>query len=1824
MIGEINYNLKPRKPRLFLCKPDKTIIANISKVAYNIKFDRKLGELNQLEFNIPYYVEKDNQIVEYKYFDNFKERYLIKLKLGSEVQYFLITEISESDNGGESLFVKTWSLGYQLNDKIIKNYVSRNENFEESPIDIRQALTDALSESISWKAGEIDEELLNTYRSFSIDSQTALDYVFEIAKSFNAIVEWDTENKKINMRHPDNVGTDKGLILSYGKYLRSISKNKTTDEMVTRFYPIGKDGLTIHSVNPTGSGFIEDYSFFMYPFQRDSNKNIIQSSYWMSDSLCNALLDYQELVISKEGKFKEYLDQKEILEGEKSALEVELFDLETELSQIQDRLDVQKKDESLTIYDFVYNGTTVTNTAKLNVNYPFMVMVKLSSTSNIVFKLDGITKTLNANTWTVVGKINNKESTTIEISGSAMNVSVKIYVVQITQEEFDTANNEQELINKYNEDYKQAQVDIKQSEIDAKQSEIDIIDGYINELKEELAIENNFTPEQIEEWDNYIITKDWVNDHIFDAKELLLEGKKEFEKIKMPQTVIEIDIVNFLESIEDQKNWDKLVLGDIITIKHERLGIKIKAKIIAISYDFENGNISLTIANIEDVLTDEEKFITTLYNTVSTSTTVNINKDKWDKAEKVATEFDKYKNSAIETTKQKIIAGTNETVEISRRGLLIKNNDDPNKFIVQNSGVIAITDDGGQNWKIGISTNGIHAPLLIGDMIIGEKLKIINQNGKYTIDENGLTIDGGSLNIINGLPESQIDSNAVNKWNNAEQNAKDYTDEQINQVNQVADNLQNQIDAFSSDNKLTLSEAKTLEALLESFKKESVDLINIATGMSITTEKNNYNNAIMALENELNNKWLNQANYPLNITDTQRNNIKTLIGNVQNAKSILVNKIMQIRQQNAQQYADSLKQQTDSEITDLQNQIDNTNLYIDGAFKDGIIQASEAKAIEKYINALNTEKADIDNQYNAIYNNIYLQDAVKKSDLQTKKADYDSKHAALMNSINTAISDGRTTSAEKANVDEKFNQYKTSLANLSTSLQNAIDDIAKNKANEAKNAAINYTNSQLANYVTQTVYNQDIANLQNQIDGNITSWFYPHDPTLSNEPAINWTTYADKNNHLGDLFYNTTNGYSYRFAYENGQYKWILIKDSDVQKALADAAKAQDTADQKRRVFVNQPTPPYDIGDLWANGQKVYRCKIAKTSGQSFNSADWELVGDVTSQNTSNNTANVGNQPASTVATAVSNFNRRNDRKSTIPANPTIATDGTAIDHTINTDGSADISFEWIFNGSGDAYDIDGFIIYVFQSNSSSQYSFGTSASQEQVFYTTPEKRALILYGVPADRYYTFGIQAYRIVDQDINPSGILKSSIIKPSLTSENPYRPSANVAFTGNVTGTIAGQSASAVVSKANNALQVGTLYNGVKIDTNSGLVVTRSDNKVRTILNATDGIKIQGSVDGSIWTDNFYADTNGKLYAKGLDIDGNSVFRGNLEGASGSFSGSISGATITGSEFTTIFENNIMTLQNSSLTFINSEPVTEPDGTYTYFTEFTNNHLKIQRSAVGGLTTDKTLSLELGKIESESLSFDSMFRLTPVELFMRYDNGLDFYREFLMQHQLEGFVIGSGSYKTPIILKDIKMINSLYNNKKNILYDHENGNVSLSAVGGDLFLGYTNTRYVKVQPSILLFNTGVSIETATGWVKWKQSNNNYIYQDSAGDVAIFAGGVQRHRFYANGTKSGGSIEIDGKVLGMSPIDSPQVLLSTMFTNIEIKSGIENVVFLDEKFTKAITEYAVFSSQNVTITKKENDKFYVISDKDCVADFILFGKRIGYENTYWMDMSS
>ena len=152
-----------------------------------------------------------------------------------------------------------------------------------------------------------------------------------------------------------------------------------------------------------------------------------------------------------------------------------------------------------------------------------------------------------------------------------------------------------------------------------------------------------------------------------------------------------------------------------------------------------------------------------------------------------------------------------------------------------------------------------------------------------------------------------------------------------------------------------------------------------------------------------------------------------------------------------------------------------------------------------------------------------------------------------------------------------------------------------------------------------------ISNLQAQIDGEVTSWFFEGEPTVSNTPANEWTTDELKQRHEGDTYTDITTfvsnettptaGQSWRWCNVDDEYgtgwHWHKIADNDATKALAEAAKATTTADGKSTIFVVQPTN-YQVGDLWilqsdtdhAAGKKG-DILTAKTESEKYDASHW-------------------------------------------------------------------------------------------------------------------------------------------------------------------------------------------------------------------------------------------------------------------------------------------------------------------------------------------------------------------------------------------------------------------------------------------------------------------------------------------------------------------------------------------------------------------------------------------------------------------------------------------
>lgn len=344
MFIDIDYNKRKQDILLHLSKPNKTITDVITE-RFNTKLSVKLGNINQLDFSIPYNVEDaTGNMVLNPHINTIKEKMLIRVTLGTYIEWYIVDTIEEDADTTDTFNVTAFSLGYELKGKRIDNYT-------EDSINANDLLTNLLNSTV-WKIGTIDPIFNEMYRSFDSGADSnVLDCITNAGTTYGALIVWNTDTRTIDFKDATKSSEWRGMTIDYGKFIQSIKRTRTTDELTTRLWVYGANDLGIEAVNPTGMGYIENFGYFMYPFQRDANKNVTSHSDYMSDALCNALLDHEDAVTANGDSIKSIQSQLSSDQSQMVTEQAKMTDLQNEMNTILGELDIAKATNDQTTID---------------------------------------------------------------------------------------------------------------------------------------------------------------------------------------------------------------------------------------------------------------------------------------------------------------------------------------------------------------------------------------------------------------------------------------------------------------------------------------------------------------------------------------------------------------------------------------------------------------------------------------------------------------------------------------------------------------------------------------------------------------------------------------------------------------------------------------------------------------------------------------------------------------------------------------------------------------------------------------------------------------------------------------------------------------------------------------------------------------------------------------------------------------------------------------------------------------------------------------------------------------------------------------------------------------------------------------------------------------------------------------------------------------------------------------------------------------------------------------------------------------------------------
>ena len=256
---------------------------------------------------------------------------------------------------------------------------------------------------------------------------------------------------------------------------------------------------------------------------------------------------------------------------------------------------------------------------------------------------------------------------------------------------------------------------------------------------------------------------------------------------------------------------------------------------------------------------------------------------------------------------------------------------------------------------------------------------------------------------------------------------------------------------------------------------------------------------------------------------------------------------------------------------DVADSVSNLNDYVDGAFKDGVIEDAEKISIGKYINTVDSTMSDVEATYTKLYANTYLE-GTPKSNLKTAYDNLNSAYDSLVAAIEDATADSTASEADFAAVNTQFATFNSRLSTFKTSIESAnkaIQDKLKGYSDSAL-AAANAANAAASKaQESANSVGQSVTDLDNEIKGSFRDGIITDAEKISIGKYINTvdSTMSDVEATYTKLYANTylegTPKSNLKTAYDN------LNSAYDSLVAAIEDATADSTASEADFAAVN-------------------------------------------------------------------------------------------------------------------------------------------------------------------------------------------------------------------------------------------------------------------------------------------------------------------------------------------------------------------------------------------------------------------------------------------------------------------------------------------------------------------------------------------------------------------------------------------------------------------------------------------------------------------------------
>lgn len=736
-------------PQITLCNPDGRalgILSNLSDRKMNIRFN----DLSDLSFTIRRGAEECRCPV-YEQVEPF--RYLLVEGIG----YFVITDVSVSEEGNDTIkTVEASSCEYELNNIQLGYYEGTFRFYSGDDSDPKNSLlSDIMKRLPSWRldTDHIPAAVAGRSRTFDTTDQTVYAFLMtELEEAYECLFEFDILNRVIRVYDRNSYDNRTGICLSTEDVLQGLTLRTKSDEIKTALLVKGGNKLDILSVNPLGTNLIYNFSYYA-------------TTEWMDAALIEKVKNWQahveSLMSSADSAFQKQRAEISKLQGRKAEKEGEITRLKQELSNLQ----VQ---QSAIISDSASQEQKNANLAALR---PQILAAK-SALSTAESALASLQTQLNAE--------NNKLL--------ALQKQVRLESV------FTPA-------------------------------EMEVLSRFIQQgayTEENITKQDNMTYEEVQA----------------QALELYQKAQNLLKTISTPRYEYSVEAASFVFQKEFAHLTSQLKSGCLIDVRLPKAdrqeGDIASLLLLEMAVDYDGRALSLTFGNRYKLSDPSALFQDLVGGSIAkTASTVEYLRTTFDfKQQK--DELDhlaELRDESINLTHNMVVNADNQVMVIDASGISgrreiigedgLPTGDYENEVLKITNNAIAFSTDDFESTETVLGKNllpdgvttpdgknylyGLNAKLLMGDLIIGEKLKVSGEIEGRLINAKGLTVNNGTTDTLRVDENGDVSLNvkSLSITGNQVATKGDVTNGlnglQVGSRNYIKDSLSRTISAGSSD-----------------------------------------------------------------------------------------------------------------------------------------------------------------------------------------------------------------------------------------------------------------------------------------------------------------------------------------------------------------------------------------------------------------------------------------------------------------------------------------------------------------------------------------------------------------------------------------------------------------------------------------------------------------------------------------------------------------------------------------------------------------------------------------------------------------------------------------------------------------------------------------------------------------------------------------------------------------------------------------------------------------------------------------------------------------